>query len=211
MPITNFFAHAAAIDFAGCLNITLKKDAEQLTVSVLLQNEACGDSAKAHIPPLVLKGTPKELCEGFFDAITAPVAQTSALLVNMEQYLKGQEKAKKNAAMQKKTAEDAPTQKRTPEEMQQMKYAGAMAKADALEADGKFKEAWMKVPQPSEFPEKAQEIRARRAALSAKFESPDLFGAATPTEPITEVEPNTQDDATDPTDAEGVYDEGEEQ
>ena len=212
MAITNFFAHAAAIPFEGCLNITIKKEGQQLTVSVLLQNEGCGNAAKAHIPPLILKGSPKELCEGFFDAIAAPIAQTSALLVNMEQFRKGQEAAKKNATMEKKkeaktdkdTAETAkPT---SPKQITEMKYAGLMAKVDALEAEGKFRDAWMKVPQPSEFPEKADEIRTRRASLSAKF-SPDLFGAEQPA--TNEVEPNTDYDATDNTDAEGIHDEGQ--
>lgn len=213
MPVTNFFAHAAAIPFEGCLNITLKKDGEELTVSVLLLNEGCGDPAKTHIPPLILKGSAKELCEGFFDAIAAPIAQTSALLVNMEQFLKGQEAAKKNAAMEKKKegkadkSNTAETEKpASPEAITAMKYAGIMVKVDALEKEGKFRDAWMKVPQPSEFPDKAEEIRSRRASLSAKF-SPDLFGAEPPA--IIEVELNTDYDATDHTDAKGIPDEGE--
>lgn len=211
MAVTNFFAHAAAINFEGLLNMTIKKDGEQLTVSVLLQNDACTDPAKTHIPPLILKGTAKELCEGFFDAIAEPVQQTSALLINMEQYRKGQETAKKNAAMEKKrTADAASPEKRSPEEIKEMQFDGAMAKADALEKEGKFKEAWMKVPQPSDFPEKAEAIRIRRASLSAKF-SPDLFGAQTASEPDEKAEPNTQDNDADNTHAEGLYDEGEEQ
>jgi PRTRC genetic system protein E len=209
MAVTNFFAHAAAINFEGCLNITLKKDGEQLTVSVLLLNDACADNAKAHIPPLILKGTAKELCEGFFDAVAEPLAQTSALLVNMEQYLRGQEKAKQDAASQKKKTEKAVhPEKQIPEEIKQMQYAGVMDKVEALEKEGKFKEAWMKIPQPSEFPDKAEEIRNRRAAISAKF-SPDLFGAEQPAEPIDKVEPNTTDDVTDHSNAESLSHEGQ--
>lgn len=209
MAVTNFFAHAAALDFEGCLNITLKKDGEQLTVSVLLQNNACTDNAKAHIPPLILKGTAKELCEGFFDALAEPVAQTSALLVNMEQYLRGQEKAKQNAASEKKKTEKAvQLEKQTPEAIKQMQYAGVMDKVEALEKEGKFKEAWMKIPQPSEFPDKAEEIRTRRAALSAKF-SPDLFGEQQSAELVNKTKPNTPNDDTDNTDAEGLYDQGQ--
>lgn len=216
MPVTNFFAHIAAIPFEGCLNITVKKDGDNLTASVLLQNEACGDAAKNHIPPLILKGSAKELCEGFFDAIATPVAQTSALLLNMEQFLKGQEAAKKNAAMEKKKNEKpAPTGKAdaakptTPEEIAAMKYAGIIAKADALEAEGKFREAWMKLPQPSEFPDKAEEIRSRRAALSAKFGSPDLFATGQDEPVLKDVKPNNDNNVTDHTDAEGIPDEGE--
>ena len=211
MPVTNFFAHAAAIPFEGCLNITVKKDAEQLTVSVLLQNEGCGDAAKNHIPPLILKGSAKELCEGFFDAVTAPLTETSQLLVNMEQYLKGQEAAKKNAAMEKKKTEkedkaDKPDKTATPEEIKEMKYKGIMAKVDALEKEGKHRDAWLKVPQPAEFPDKAEELRKRRASLSAMF-SPDLFGAGQPATDVPNVESKNENDATDDTDAEGIPDE----
>ena len=129
----------------------------------------------------------------------------------MEAYLKGQEAAKKNAAMEKKKTEkadkaeksDKPT---TPEEIKAMKYKGIMAEVDQLEAAGKYKDAWVKVPQASEFPDIAEEIRNRRASLSAQF-SPDLFGAGQPATDITNVEPKTEQDATDRTDAEGVPDE----
>lgn len=204
--MTNFFSQIAAIDFSGHLNLTLKKDGDSLTVSVLLQNEACGDSAKKHIPPLLLKGSPKELGEGFFPAIAAPVAQTSALLVNMEQFLKGQEAAKKNSAMEKKKTEKAESPKAEATDPKEKKYRAVMAQVNALEAEGKFREAWVKVPQPTEYPDKAETLRNRRAALSAKF-SPDLFGAEQPT--TENIEPNTEEDAVDQTDAEDIPDEGE--
>jgi len=206
MAMTNFFSQIAAIEFSGNLNLTVKKDGDSLTVSLLLQNEACGDSAKKHIPPLLLKGTAKELGEGFFPAIAAPVAQASALLVNMEQFLKGQEAAKKNSAMEKKKTEKAESPKAEATDPKEKKYRAVMAQVDALEAEGKFREAWVKVPQPTEYPDKAETLRNRRAALSAKF-SPDLFGAEQPT--TENVEPNTEDDAVDQTDAEDIPDEGE--
>jgi PRTRC genetic system protein E len=204
MATTNFFAQVAAIPFEGCLNITIRKDGEQQTVSVLVQNEACGDTAKAHIPPLILKGDIKELGEGFFPAITAPVQQASALLLNMEQFLKGQENAKKHSAMEKKK-EGKTEMPATASDPKATKFDTAMAQVDSLEAEGKFREAWMKVPQPTEFPEKAEELRKRRASLSAKF-SPDLFGAE---QPATDEEPNTEDYATDDDTAEGIPAQGE--
>lgn len=211
MPVTNFFAHIAAIPFEGCLNITVKKDGEQLTTSVLLQNEGCVDAAKNHIPPLILRGSAKELCEGFFDAVRAPVAETSKLLLNMEAYLKGQEAAKKNAAMEKKKTEkvdktDKSDKPATPEELKEMKYIGIMAEVDKLEAAGKYSEAWLKVPKTSEFPEKSEEMRNRRSSLSAQF-SPDLFGTEQPAAAVTNVEPKTEQDATDSIDAESIPDE----
>ncbi len=160
MPVTNFFVHIAAIPFEGCLNITVRKDRKQLTTAVLLQNDGCRDAAKNHIPPL-LKGRAKELWEGFFDAIITPLTETSKLLANMEQYLKGQETARKNAAMEKKKTEkadkaDKPDKPTMPEEIKEMKYKGIIAEVDKLEAAGKYRNAWIKVPQAYEFPDKTE-------------------------------------------------------
>jgi hypothetical protein len=52
-----------------------------------------------------------------------------------------------------------------------------MAKADELESAGKHREAWIKVPEIAEFPEKADEIRKRKTQLSDQFSAPSLFGA----------------------------------
>lgn len=201
MAMTNFFSQMAALEFEGCLNLTLRKEGTQLTVSVLLQNPACGDAAKRHIPPLLLKGDAKALGEGFFPAITEPVQQTSQLLVNIGQYLKGQEEAKKHSAMEKKKAEK--TGKPAPQDPREKKFLAAMAQVDALEAEGKFKEAWSKVPQPSEYPDRADALRSRRANLSKQF-APDLFGAAQPQE-----QPNTEDYDYDEPDTEAVPYEGQ--
>lgn len=211
MAITNFFSQVAALNFQGCLNLTMRKDGERLTVSVLLENDACGDTAKSHIPPLILKGTAQELGEGFFPAIAEPVQATSQLLTNMEQFLKGQEEAKKNSAMEKKKSEkaDKPATEVSPKEK---KFIEAMKVVDDLEAEGKFKEAWCKVPLAAEYPDKAEQLRMRKESLKNQF-APDLFGAAQPAEtPVEEVEntePNTEDYADSEPNAEDIPDEGE--
>lgn len=208
MAITNFFSQVAALDFQGCLNLTLRKDVESLTVSVLLQNDACGDNAKNHIPPLILKGTAQELGEGFFSAIAEPVQATSQLLVNMEHYLKRQEEARQYSAMEKKKTEkaDKPVMEVNTKEK---KFLEAMKQVDALEAEGKFKEAWCKVPQPTEYPDKAEMLRKRRESLKNQF-APDLFGAAQPAEAQEEenTEPNTEDYADSEPNAEDIPDVG---
>lgn len=205
MAITNFFSQVAALDFSGCLNLTVRKDGENMTVSLLVQDDACGDSAKRHIPPLILKGTPQELGEGFFPSIAAPVQTTTQLLANMEQFLKGQEQARKNSAMEKKKTEkaDKPATAVNPKEK---KFIEAMQQVDALEAEGKFKEAWSKVPQPSDYPDHADTLRARRARLSKQF-APDLFGGGQPAQVIEE-EPKTKEYADSEPNAEDIPDEG---
>lgn len=169
---TNFFSQIAQLDIAGDLQLTLSKGTGgNLVVSVLLQNEGCGDSAKALIPPLILKGSAGEMDNGFFERVTTPLQTASGLMDNMEAFLQQVEQAKKQSAMEKQKTEKQ--QKQT--DSKAKKYTEAMAKADELEAAGKYREAWMKVPDVAEFPEKTDEIRKRKSGLSAKF-APDLFG-----------------------------------
>jgi len=106
---------------------------------------------------------------------------------------------KKTEKADKAEKSDKPT---TPEEIKEMKYKGIMAEVEKLEAAGKYREAWLKVPKTSEFPDKTEEMQKRRSSLSAKF-SPDLFGAEEPATAVTNVEPKTEEDATDFIDAKG--------
>lgn len=169
---TNFFNQIAQLQIIGDLHITIAKGEQgRLIVLVMLQNEACGDSAKHSIPPLNLRGTAEELDSGFFENITAPIESASGLMVDMEGYMKQLEDTKKQSAMEKQKAD---SQKKEAE-AKDKKFSDAMAKADELEKEGKFREAWIKVPEIHEFPLKAEQIRKRKSELSAQF-APDLFG-----------------------------------
>lgn len=69
---TNFFNQIAALNITGDLNLIITKGtANNLVVSVTVQNDGCGDNAKHLIPPFNLKGTPTELDEGFFERTLA--------------------------------------------------------------------------------------------------------------------------------------------
>jgi PRTRC genetic system protein E len=140
---------------------------------VMLQNEACGDNAKNIIPPLNLRGTAEELDSGFFHTITTPIQSVSGLMVDMESFMKQVEEAKKQSAIEKEKADTQNKQQETKDK----KFKDAIAKADQLEKEGKFREAWIKVPEIAEFPQKAEEIRRRRKELSDQFSAPSLFGA----------------------------------
>jgi len=89
----------------------------------------------------------------------------------MEKFQMQLEEAKKQSAMEKAKTEKAKKEQET----KTKKYKDAMAKADELEKEGKFREAWMKVPDITEYPEKADEIRKRKSELSDKFSTPSLF------------------------------------
>ena len=171
---TNFFNQIAQLQITGDLQLTIAKGAENnLIVSVMLQNEQCGDNAKNIIPPLNLRGTAGELDNGFFEKITAPIQTASGLMVDMESFMKQLEETKKQSAMEKEKAD----KQKKDQEAKDKKFKDAMAKADELEKEGKFREAWVKVPEITEFPEKADEIRKRKRELSDKFSAPSLFGA----------------------------------
>ncbi len=186
---TNFFNQIQALDFTGVLQLNISKGAENnLIVSVLLNNEQCGDSAKNLIPPLTFNATPQEFDEGFFEQIKAPVKTVSGVMVDMEKFLKQMEEVKKQSAMEKEKTEKAKKEK----EAKDKKFKDGMAKADELEKEGKYREAWMKVPDITEFPEKADEIRKRKTALSAKFATPSLFGTMDEPQP----EPSQEEETT---------------
>jgi|SRR5690606_17456303 PRTRC genetic system protein E len=169
---TNFFNQIAQLNITGVLQLNITKGTENnLVVSVILQNEGCGDSAKNLIPPLNLRGTAEELDEGFFHQITIPIQTASGLMVDMESFMKQLEEAKKQSAIEKEKTDKAKKEK----EFKEKKYKDAMTKVDELDKEGKYREAWMKISDVTAFPEKADEIRKRKTSLSAKFEAPSLF------------------------------------
>lgn len=177
MEPTNFFNQIAQMGITGDLQLTISKGIENtLIVSIMLQNEQCGDNAKQMIPPLNLRGTAEELDEGFFQQITTPFQTASGLMVNMEAFMKQLEVAKKQSAMEKEKSE---IQKKE-QETKDKKFKDGMAKADELEKEGKFREAWMKVPEITDYPEKADEIRKRKSELSNQFSSTGLFATEQP-------------------------------
>ena len=200
---TNFFNQIQQLDFTGVLQLNISKGIESnLIVTVLLNNEACGDSAKNLIPPLTFNATPQEFDEGFFQQITAPIQKVSGLMVDMEKFLKQLEEVKKQSAMEKEKAD----KQKKEQEAKDKKFKDAMAKADELEKEGKFREAWMKVPDITEFPEKADEIRKRKTSLSDKFATPSLFGAMEEVKPeLPQAEEVTADYPIDETDEEEQY------
>ncbi|MBA5793488.1 PRTRC system protein E [Flavobacterium sp. xlx-214] len=176
---TNFFNQIAKLSITGVLQLSIVKGTkDNLIVSVILQNEGCGDTAKNLIPPLNLRGTSDELDEEFFQQIAMPIQTASGLMVDMEAFMKQLEEAKKQSAIEKDKTEKAKKEKETKDK----KFKDGMTKADELEKEGKFRDAWMKVPDITEFPEKADEIRKRKTALSAKFETPSLFETSETTE-----------------------------
>lgn len=174
---TNFFRQLAKINLSGDLQITLRPTTENsFVLSVLLNNEQCGDEARKLIPPLNLRGTAEELDNGFFESISAPLQTASGLMVDMEAFMKQLEEAKKQSAMEKEKADKEKKEK----EAKEKKYKEAFQKAEALEKEGKYKEAWSALPKISENPDFAEAIRKKQDEYESHF-AHNLF-SETPTE-----------------------------
>ena len=66
------------------------------------------------------------------------------------------------------------------------KYKDAFEKAENLEKEGKYKEAWSALPKVSEYPDFTEEIRKKQTEYERHF-APSLF-TETPTDKATESE-----------------------
>ncbi|MGG7468654.1 PRTRC system protein E [Chryseobacterium arthrosphaerae] len=168
---TNFFSLVTQLDFTGNLNISIQKATDNnWIVSVLLQNNGCGDDAKNRIPPLNLRGTAEDLDNGFFENIAQPIQSASYLMVNMDAFMVQLEEAKKHSALEKQNADKESKAK----EEKVKKYKDAMKKAEDLESESKFKDAWSALPKASEYPEYSKEILEKQEAYEKEF-APNLF------------------------------------
>ena len=178
------------MNLTGDLQITLRPTTENsFVLSVLLNNEQCGDEARKLIPPLNLRGTAEELDNGFFENITTPLQTASGLMVDMESFMKQLEEAKKKSAMEKEKSDKEKKEK----EAKEKKYKEAFQKAENLEKEGKYKDAWSALPKALEYPDFAEQIRKKQSEYERHF-APSLFGMTE--EPKPEL-PKTEDEDSD--------------
>lgn len=155
----------------GDLHIIIANGADDtLVVSTMVNNEKCTDTAKNRLAPLNLRGTAQQMDIGYLDTINQPMKEVSGLLSNMEAFAKQKAETQKKSAM---ATESADRDKKAIDAKEQ-KYIDGMKKADELEKAGKYREAWMSVPDPANYPDRIEILRNRREQLSARF-APDLF------------------------------------
>ncbi|MGE6397359.1 PRTRC system protein E [Chryseobacterium scophthalmum] len=170
METANFFRQIAQMDINSKLTLSITKATEnKILVSILIENDRCGDKAKNIIPPFNLKGSPEELDNGFFEHIKKPVQTADGLISNMQNFLKGLETAQANSAMEK--------QKSDKEKAKDKKYCEAMLKADTLAKEGKYKEAWTALPKVGDYPLHSEDIRKKQDIYEKQF-APDLWSAS---------------------------------
>lgn len=183
---THFFQQIAGLGFNGNLLLNINQDGTgMLTVSAVLKKGNITATAGNSLPPMIFKGTPEELDEGFFEQFAQPVRQTAGIINNLKDYQQQLEKAKKNVKTnQDKTNKTAPgTDDDTDDEPQnlftpqvddaQVKaekkrlYEEAMDKVKALAQMTKYTEALAHLPDPADYPDKAEAIEAKRQTLQA--------------------------------------------
>lgn len=166
------------MDINGEIHLIISKgENNSLVVATMVQNDKCTDRAKEFITPITLRGTAELMDKGYFLRIRQPLKDASELMDNMEAFKKQMDEAKRKSAMARESAD----REKKANDAKEKKYAEGMQKAEELEREGKFREAWMKVPDPSEYPERADLLRTRREQLSARF-APDLFAPPAPTQ-----------------------------
>ena len=91
-------------------------------------------------------------------------------MVDMENFMKHLEEAKKKSAMEKEKQDKEKKDK----EAKEKKYNDALQKAEELEKEGKYKEAWTALPKVSEYPDFADTILKKQDEYERHF-APSLF------------------------------------
>ncbi len=179
---TNFFQNIASLNVPGNWKLTLHTDESgNFTISALFTALHNADNALKAIPPMLLKGTPDELDEGFFEVITQPVQQTAGLYDNLNAYHKEVEEARLKSKMEqdKKAKENKAKagangskddieigEPKPSKEDKRKAYVQAMIEVNELKAACKYGEALAVLPVISEYPEKETEITKKAEELT---------------------------------------------
>ena len=190
---TNFFEQIAGLAFNGTLQINIQtNDIGTLAVTLLLANPNPKITQGNNIPPMLLKATPQELDEAFFEQITEPVKQTVKLFTNLDSYQAEIEKANKkpekanvkNTTTTKKAADSGLFNQPSDEEPdddeadevndaeaiaeKQRLYEEAMDRVKNLNSQMKYAEAIAQLPDKADYPDKIVELTKTLTQLQGR-------------------------------------------
>jgi PRTRC genetic system protein E len=177
---TNFFENIANLNAPGIWTIGIQNDADgNFVVSTLYTPTDSKDPALKAIAPLINRGTVTEMDEGFFDAIEQPVLATAGLYTNVQAYTKNLDNAKKKLAQGNKTQPVKKAETTGGDDMElgepkvsaddkRKAYTEAIKKVVELNDACRYAEALEILPTETEYPEKAEELKKRRADLTRK-------------------------------------------
>jgi PRTRC genetic system protein E len=165
---TNFFQAIAHLHGQGKWIVTAEFTAEKmLCVSVLL-SDGVADKTRTTLLPMVFRGTPQELDEGFFPAIVEPVKQTASLFANATAYQKSLDDAKLQLEQKAKSKSDSPKPKSENPGGSKKVYEEKMKKVNELDSTCKYELALAELPDVEDYPEKKVEIEKAKAELERK-------------------------------------------
>ena len=174
---TNFFQNIIALNVPGHWNLSITTDEQGKVKIIGMYNiPKNGTQASKVVPPFVMGGTAEEMDTQFFDTIEKPVQETAGFFNNMEDYLKGLEKAKNIASAKTATTTIAkPATVKTPDQElpdpkaeKKKAYDTAIKTINDLQADCKYEEAITFLPATEDYPDKATELKNLRNDLNRK-------------------------------------------
>lgn len=174
---TNFFQNIISLNAPGNWNISITTDEQgKVKIMGLFNIPKNGTQASKVVPPFIVSGTAEEVDNSFFDTIEQPVQETAGVFHNMEDYLKGLEKAKNIASAKTATTTIAkPATVKTPDQElpdpkaeKKKAYDTAIKTINDLQADCKYEEAITFLPATEDYPDKATELKNLRNDLNRK-------------------------------------------
>jgi PRTRC genetic system protein E len=182
---TNFFENIANLNAPGIWKIGIHHDENgRFVVSALYTPTQSNEPALKTIAPLIFKGTATEMGDGFFEAIEKPVQETAGLYHNLDAYRKTLDDAKKKLSSGNKnqpakvkqadngeSAEDIEVgEPKLSAEDKKKAYTEVIRKVVELNDACKYEEALAVLPSEADYPEKAEELKKRKADLTRKAE-----------------------------------------
>ncbi|MDQ8051960.1 MAG: PRTRC system protein E [Pedobacter sp.] len=172
---TNFFQAIAHLNGQGKWIVTAEFSADKsLCVSVLL-SDSIAEKTNTALQPMVFRGTPQELDEGFFSAIAEPVKQTASLFANATEYQKSLDNAKAQLEQKAKAKTESPKPKADATVDSKKAYDEKMKKVAELDSACKYEFALSELPSVEDYPDKKADIEKVRAELERKNQQLSLL------------------------------------
>jgi PRTRC genetic system protein E len=152
------------------LSLTIKKNGENLVVSILPDTSSVKDKSVSNLTPLVMNGTPDDFENGFAEAL-APVDKAIGLISDVKAYENEVEQARSKSEMESKKKAETDKLKK--------KYNDLLSLAKKNINAKKFKDAKMVLEKASALScSDKKDIDNVLADIESKSGSNSLFGAA---------------------------------
>lgn len=152
------------------LSMTIKKNGENLVVSILPDTSSVKDKSVSNLTPLVMNGTPDDFENGFAEAL-APVDKAIGLISDVKAYEDEVEQARSKSEMESKKKAETDKLKK--------KYNDLLSLAKKNINAKKFKDARSVLEKASELScSDKKDIDNVLADIESKSGSNSLFGAA---------------------------------